>query len=495
MERRTLKHNPGFFEADELVDNFVVRQSDLDEIIRIIGENTAKQNRHILASGPRGSGKTMLVNRVAIAAERDDRLRERWYPLVFAEESYNATSIGNFWLESLKRLSLQTGEPDWENACNGLLKDDLARQALDKLLEYATDQGKKILLVVENLNTLLSVFRDDDVSDLIRTLEETPKIMMLATATDTGSLSDKIQSSLRRMFEFIKLEPLKDDECAKLWDFIADKPLDRSQYRPITLLTGGNARLVTMFARFDKQRSFRGLVDEFVELIDDHTEYFKSQLENLPSQECQLYVALAALGGEGTAKEVAKETRIEVSTVSAQLARLVGRGKVLIDKTIGSRRYVIAESIMKYYCQMRFQGGQKTLVKTAVAFMVDLYGRETVEKIVVTEASNLSPTQRRDHNNALEEIALATTSCSIEPERSRENRVEHDDEVAAILDEIDNRLDMAASLFAQGRYKSVKIACQSIVAQYGDREETQIVSLVAKAMRNIGLVMSRMVES
>ena len=65
--------------------------------------------------------------------------------------------------------------------------------------------------------------------------------------------------------------------------------------RPIEILTGGNPRLIGVIAQFGATQSFHNLMNNLYSLVDDHTDYFKSHLESLPSQERRVYLALARL--------------------------------------------------------------------------------------------------------------------------------------------------------------------------------------------------------
>jgi len=100
MARRFVKYNPSFLSQDELIENFVVRHTDLELIIRIIRDNITGSNQHVLIIGPRGSGKTTLALRVAAEIEKNSDLRTKWYPLIFSEESYAVVSAAVVWLEA-----------------------------------------------------------------------------------------------------------------------------------------------------------------------------------------------------------------------------------------------------------------------------------------------------------------------------------------------------------------------------------------------------------
>ena len=70
-----VKNNPNFlYEDKQLVESFVVRQTDLELVVEVIRENVTDSNQHVLVIGPRGSGKTTLVLRTAAEVDHDQVL-------------------------------------------------------------------------------------------------------------------------------------------------------------------------------------------------------------------------------------------------------------------------------------------------------------------------------------------------------------------------------------------------------------------------------------
>ena len=122
-------------------------------------------------------------------------------------------------------------------------------------------------------------------------------------------------------------------ECETLWrDRCPENPPPPKRFGPLEILTGGNPRLLTIIARFGAERSFRDLMENLLDLVDEHTEYFKSHLESLPPQERRVYLALARLWKPATTREVAELARLSTrNACSAQLKRLVQRGTVAIE--------------------------------------------------------------------------------------------------------------------------------------------------------------------
>ena len=89
----TKKYNPGFLSDSEIVASFCIRNAEFASLLESLHASEGNANVHSLVIGPRGSGKTHLLLRVAAEVRRDDRL-SAFYPIVFAEESYEVANGG-----------------------------------------------------------------------------------------------------------------------------------------------------------------------------------------------------------------------------------------------------------------------------------------------------------------------------------------------------------------------------------------------------------------
>ena len=103
------KYNPGFLSDDEVVASFCVRNAELRLVLESLQSSTGNSSVHSLVIGPRGSGKTHLLLRVAAEIRRDPCL-SGFFPIVFSEESYEVSTIGEFWLECVDHLADQAPE-------------------------------------------------------------------------------------------------------------------------------------------------------------------------------------------------------------------------------------------------------------------------------------------------------------------------------------------------------------------------------------------------
>ena len=379
----TRKYNPGFLTDDELVVSFCVRTGEFESIVDMLRECTGSANPHQIAIGPRGSGKTSLLLRVAVEVSRDAELRSGFFPIVFAEESYEVASAGEFWLECLSRLADQMprGEdaPDLHRTYEHLrtIQDDqiLAELCLGALLDFSDREGKRLVLMVENLNTMFRDMADSEAGWRLRKILQTePRIILLASATSRFDEIDNPDHALYDLFRVLMLHPLDTKECAALWEAVSGKCPPPETIRSLEILTGGSPRLIAIVARFGAGRSFPELMAELLDLVDDHTEYFKSHIESLPAQERRVYLVLADLWKPATTREIAVRARLETSKCSAQLTRLIERGVVqVMGGTARRKQYYLTERLYNIYYLLRRSRGQDSLIQTLIQFMESYY--------------------------------------------------------------------------------------------------------------------------
>ena len=375
------KYNPGFLTDSEIISSFCVRTGEFDSIIESVRECTGNSNTHTIVIGPRGSGKTHLLLRVAAEVRRGNLLAG-FFPVVFAEESYEVSTIGEFWLECLGRLAEQA--PEGERANLRLSHDDIRTAASDReltdrclgsILDFADHHGKRVLLLVENLNMLFSDLVDPDAGWRLRhTLQTEPRIILLGSATSRFDEIDSPDHALYDLFRVVTLRPLDTDECTVLWQTVSGKHSAEAAIRPLEILTGGNPRLLAIIARFGAGRTFPELMDDLLDLVDDHTEYFKSHLESLPAQERRVYLALARLWKPATTREIAAQARLDINVCSSLLKRLEGRGVVAVEGGTARRReYYLTERLYNIYYLLRRDGVSNRVVEALIDFMTCFY--------------------------------------------------------------------------------------------------------------------------
>ena len=411
------KYNPGFLTDGELVTSFCVRMVEFESIVEMLRECTGSSNPHQIVIGPRGSGKTSLLLRVAAEVRRDAGLSTGFFPIVFAEESYEVATAGEFWLECLSRLADQAphreGGPDLRQTFGHLrtIRDDrmLGERCMGVLQNFSDREGKRLVLMVENLNMMFSDMVDPDAGWRMRKVLQTePRIILLASATSRFDEIDNPDCALFDQFRTLTLRPLDTNECAVLWERVSGRCAPPETIRSLEILTGGSPRLIAIVARFGGGLSFRELMADLLNLVDDHTEYFKSHLESLPAQERRVYLALADLWKPALTKEIADRARLETSKCSAQLTRLVERGAVQIaGGTARRKQYYLSERLYNVYYLLRRNRGPDRLIEALIRFMASYYSPRELKDIgvrMLREVENLGPEMRSLHQITLERL-------------------------------------------------------------------------------------------
>ena len=423
------KYNPGFLSEDELVSMFCVRTAEFESLTEALHECSGSSNSHQLVIGPRGSGKTSLLLRVGAEIARDADLANRFFRVVFAEESYSVSTAGEFWLECVSRLAEQMsgreGGMDLDRTLEELhaVRDDrmLEDRCLGILLDFADHQQKRLVLIVENLNMLFRDIADNRAGWRLRKVLQTePRIILLASATSRFDQIDNPKEALYELLRVIHLKPLNSEDCATLWNTISGQSRSPETIQALRILTGGSPRLLAIVAQFGMNLSFRDLMSDLLDLVDDHTEYFKSHLDALPAQERKVYLALAELWKPATAREIAAMARLETSKCSAQIARLVDRGAVEVSGGSPRRKlYYLTERLYNIYYLMRRSRGPDPLVKALIRFMEAYYSADELKMVSAQFARNLAffdgseaPTHLKDLKD-LEEKLLAIAEFSV----------------------------------------------------------------------------------
>ena len=517
MARKIKKYNPGFLTDQELVDSFCVRTGEFGLLVETLRESTGNSNPHAIVIGPRGSGKTTLLLRVAAEVRRDSTLQTTWFPVVFPEESYGISTCGEFWLQCLFNLAQQApgGEdaPDLNRTCEELraVQDDriLADLALAAILDFATTQGKGLVLFIENLNSLFNEIGDATVGwELRKTLQCEPRIFLLGSATSRFSEIDNADKALYDLFQVHTLKRLDTEACATLWRSISERDISPRAIRSLEILTGGNPRLLSIVAEFGSRLSFRELMEDLLDLIDDHTEYFRSHLEALGAQERRVYLALATLWKPSTASEVSAIARLSASHCSALLKRLVDRGEVIRSGGVPRRReYYLAERMYNIYYLLRRGRGTNQVVEALVRFMTAFYSRSELVNIfqgITAEASSAEGATREMLDRVLKLLPTATSPAGEAEEFQAAFGLQAATSPVGVKERpaggSDSRVSRASELAAEVKdllrsqeYEQVIAACNEIDVLLrgvgttgGERQAAEALSVKSVALARIG---------
>ncbi len=392
--RQIRKFNPGTFQSDEeLMEQFVVRNREHEIALEVLRANIDSPScQHVLVIAPRGRGKTMLLARAAAEIRVNDDLARCLLPVRFMEESQEIFHMGDFWLEALFHLARESAPHDSELAQElRTTHADLSAHWGDRSLEDraraavlgAADRlDKKLVLMVENLQSICESVDADFGWKLRGALQSEPKIILLASATSRFEGLDEAEQPFFELFRNICLEPLTTEECRLLWQAVSGDEVSGREIRPLQILTGGSPRLLVIVAGFARHHSLRQLMEELVTLIDEHTEYFRSHLEVLAKTERRVYLAVIDLWRPSSTAEIAARARMDVRAVSTMLGRLVERGAVIVEGSGRKRLYAAAERLYSIYYKLRRERDEAAIVENLIRFMVVFYDEEEQAEMI-----------------------------------------------------------------------------------------------------------------
>ena len=391
--RKIRKFNPGTLQPDaEVRKQFVVRQHELDIVLEVLrGNIDVPSCQHVLVVAPRGRGKTMLLARVAAELRANPELSGGLLPVRFMEESQEIFTLADFWLETLFHLAREsdTRNPAFARELretHAALTDRWREQTLEEqaraaVLEATNRLGKKLVLMVENLQALCENVDAAFGWKLRGILQSEPQIMLIATATSRFEGLDDAQEPFFELFRIVGLEPLSTEECRDLWQVISGDTVSKREMRPLEILSGGSPRLLVIVAGFGQHLSLLQLMEELVTLIDEHTEYFRSNMEVLAKTERRVYIAVIDLWQPSTTGEIAARARMDVRAVSALLGRLVNRGAVIPKGSGKKQQYVAAERLYSIYYKLRREHDEAAVVQNLIHFMVAFYSESELAEM------------------------------------------------------------------------------------------------------------------
>lgn len=405
------KFNPGFQTDAEAVANFVVRSAELKSILERLSEGAypRKNSIKLLVVAPRGAGKTTLCRRVLAELRRAPSLQS-WHGIFLGEESYGVTTPGEFFLECLSQLLDQTNDAALRTAHSAAQEskseENLLKQSVTALRNYARAKQGKLLFIVENFHMIMRDQLGDGAEALLTALDEPEHFGILATSVvQAGADNETVEF---REFKTIPLKPLTLPECRVLWSSLTGKEVQADRIRPLQILTGGSPRLMHILAEFMVTPSLHDLMARLNFLIDNNTEYFKSQLDVLPTIERKVFVALLDIWDPTTAKQIAEAARVTTNTASAMLARLTDRGSVIKEQGEGRAAiYFAAERLFNIYYLMRRRSSPSSRVKALVSFMTGYYDSDELIDTtaqLVREACGLSPDRRAEYHSTFDAI-------------------------------------------------------------------------------------------
>lgn len=376
-----LLYNPDAMPEAELQATFVGRESLLSELLELVrSQPDGAGVQHAVIIAPRGMGKTSVLQKLRYEVERSD-LAEVWLPLKFPEELYGVADLADFWLETLRLLSIEASDPQLLKTSQTLPgrfsnRPDIGAAALSLLRDFSRQRGKRLLLLVENLDMLFEVIADEhDNARLRDALMNDGTVMLVGSAVKFFKQARAYNQPLYNFFRIFDLNALTLEQSRQLLsrrgeqdgmpgfdDFLQ---ANTARLRALHHFTQGIPRMVLMLYRVLAQSDMAQVREALEKLLDEVTPYYKARIEMLPVQQRKLLEHIAraaATTHEGVSPtELAASVHLPVNQVSAQLRRLVAAGYLRTAPLRGrSTCYLLSEPLYALWHQMRLNPETRT---------------------------------------------------------------------------------------------------------------------------------------
>ena len=402
-------YNPQFMSKGEALAQFHARKAAYESLLHLLHEDRPS---HVLIIGTRGMGKTTLLQRVRYGVEDDAELSTRYLALVFPEEQYNVNHLHHFLLNAVDALAdvlERLGKKEmlerveaFTEAMGGLKPEEIEERAPQFLIRTCHELGRSLLLLVDNADRLFDTIESKDQWRLRELLSTNGELTFFGA---TAQASEGIYGPDRAFFEFFQIQrlaPLSFEEVRnlllKLSESVEEEEghkgeakqrmeewlaADAARLRTLVQLTGGNPRTTVLLFRLVLDGLAGGAREYLEHLLDECTPNYKGRVDDLPAQAQQVLDAVALRWDPATAAEIAADTGLATTAVSAQLTRLVRQG-VLEKADLGDSTralYQVAERFFNIWYLMRASRRVRAKLRWFVEFLRVFFEAAELERI------------------------------------------------------------------------------------------------------------------
>ena len=377
--------NPLLQSESDFLDGFVARRRPLSFLLAQLrlSENDPTVRHHLIVA-PRGFGKTSLLRRIAIAVRAEERLRERFIPLSFREEQHNVISLDILWQNCLQ--SLLDARED-EGASEGELEeidaaweDSGPRQELPiegqdgepgraRFENFCERLGRRPLLLIDNLDTLLAGLKPPHQWDLRKRLQVRGGPVMIAAASRLPASVNDREAAFYQFFRLQSLDRLKNDEVFACLRELAIRRGESGEHvlallddnpgriAALNTLAGGNPRTLNVLYGVLESHASADVLVQLSAMLDTFTGWYQARIEDMAPQARAVFDALALNWAPMTAAELGRTTGLDTPAVSSQLSRLEKTGYVesisLSGTGKGRKGYELSERFFNIWYLMR----------------------------------------------------------------------------------------------------------------------------------------------
>lgn len=432
-----LRNNTGSKSKSAIVDGFVVRTNEFDYIKDILVNGDIKsKSLNTIIIGQRGAGKTTLMHRLNYAILDEKLLSDIYLPIMFSEEQYNLSDLTNLWEAIAMGIDDNFYKEKLSDSIEKIVdtEEDYEKASFSFLQKFLKSKNKTAILFIENVNFFFKKLNEDEKKRLKSILTSESHFRIIGSSTSFNDGTIDFGDPFYKFFNTVQLDGLNQQDCEKLLIKIGQQYGEENQIKEIIenypgrvealrRLTGGVPRTISyLFQIFLDNENGKAIKDLYL-LIDTLTLLYKSELDQLSTQQQKVIDAIARKWDAISVKEIAKRTRLESKNISSILSYL--EKNQLIEKVPTSTKnhlYRIKERFMNIWYLMRF--GRKH-DKENVIWLVRFFDAWCDESELTKRLKNHISNLKDGKYDAVAAIDMGNTflSCENIPENLKEELI------------------------------------------------------------------------
>jgi DNA-binding MarR family transcriptional regulator len=411
------KYDPRLKSTDELEKTFACGEKILQELTESLqpGKNGKLSNQSWIITGSRGAGKSHLLVLLYRNIKKHKTLSRHWFPLIFPEELFDVESMYRLLLNIFENLFEQENGPGKlekiENEFNQIkkirlkgnlkekkeLKHQLTKKLFDLLVKVNSTTGRKIILMLENLQHIFNdQLPEDDLQHLRAFMHEHPGVFIIIGTALT--VFDEIENYGKPFYHFFRIRLLENLDRQGIIDFLTrialfrnDSGMDikiednRHYIYTYTLLTAGNPRLILFLYELLLDNDHLD-TDKILAKITELTPYFLDKTRDESSQRKLILHALATGPPAQTATEIGDYINAGQKSVTEQLKRLEDEGWIkelrITGKGVKQKEvfYTLRDYFYRVWYKVRMKGIDESDVYCMAELAAILFDRKGLEE-------------------------------------------------------------------------------------------------------------------
>jgi Fe2+ or Zn2+ uptake regulation protein len=404
-------HQVSQLSADEIKKGFIVRKNLLNRTLTKINHaNRTDSIQHTVFVGPRGSGKSSMLNRIKVEYLESDR----FIPIYLPEEQPGLYRLFDVWLaiiDEMMALGYDIHRPEIDTSQEDF--SYLSKTGYTVISEFLQKENKQIILLMDNIDRVLKNINDDKA--LFRELLQNHKdLIIVGGSTEMSEDFWDYGDPFYQFFKVVRLEDLSKAEVQDLlihWseanDLLQIKDVLRTnpgKVEAIRQMTGGNPRTMIMFIRLLVDNAHAQGFEYLKDIIDKTTSIYQERLQQLTPQQRKIVVELASIWQPATVEQLVQTCLMSSSIISAQLnklqkSRIVEALKPKKGKTV----YRLTERMFNLYLIMTQTGAlQKKRTRYLTDFLEVWYDEHEINfhEFETSDVAHESPLSYATKNNS-----------------------------------------------------------------------------------------------